>query len=394
MNILMLMTGSIACAKATGLISTWSKNGHSVKIIASKSALEFVGVATLEGLSSNKVIQSVFEEGNMMDHINLSREADMIVMAPATANTINKLANGTADDMITTTWIAALELKKPMYLAPAMNSKMWDYPATQDSITKLKKWGVNVLMPQSGLLACGENGSGRMMEVQEIDAAVMKKNNKHILITAGGTREYIDGVRYIGNLSTGTTGATIADYFTSEGYNVSWIGARNAKEPVLVCNKIYYETFDDLSKLLAQQLQKIDYTAVIHAAAISDFSVASVKLDNQDIIASRSTKLPTSDTMSIQLKKNPKLISHLKDLSVNPDIRVIAFKLTNTNDKGERMRAINKLIKQENIHFVAHNDLAEISQQQHSFNFYKSTKQMKSCASTHDLCKAIQEQIL
>lgn len=392
MKILMLMTGSIACAKATGLISTWTKNGHNVNIIASKSALEFVGIATLEGLSGNTVIESVFEQGSMMDHINLSRNTDIIVMIPATANSINKIANGTADDMISTTWMAALELKKPMYLAPAMNSKMWDYPATQKSIKLLVNWGVNVLMPESGLLACGENGSGRMMEIDDIDNAVMKKNNKHILITAGGTREYIDGVRYIGNLSTGKTGATIADYFTSQGYNVTWIGAKNAQQPVLVCEKIYYETFDDLQNIIKHQLQTVSYTTVIHAAAISDFSVSSVKLDNQEIIASRDTKLPTSDTMSIQLKKNPKLISHLKDWSLNQDIKVIGFKLTNTNDKGERIRAINKLISQNNINFIAHNDLSEINPKFHSFNFYQSTNQMKSCESTNELCKAIQEQ--
>ncbi len=391
MNILMLMTGSIACAKATGLISTWTKNGHNVKIITSQSALKFVGVATLEGLSNHPVIESVFKQGNMMDHINLSREADILVMVPATANTINKIANGTADDMISTTWIAALELNKPMYLVPAMNSKMWDYPATQKSIKLLQSWNVNILMPQSGQLACGENGNGRMMEIDDIDSAVMKKNNRHIIVTAGGTREYIDGVRYIGNLSTGKTGATIADYFTSQGYNVTWIGAKNAQQPVLICEKKYYETFDDLQSLIQQQLKNIFYTTVIHAAAISDFSVSSVKLDNQEIVASRDTKLPTSESMSIQLKKNPKLISHLKEWSLNQDIKVIAFKLTNTNDKGDRLRAINKLINQNCIDYVAHNDLSEISSKNHSFNFYQSTNQMKSCETTNDLCKAIQE---
>ncbi len=393
MNILLMMTGSIACAKATGLISTWTKNGHDVKVIASQSALEFVGIATLEGLSNHPIITTVFNQGTMMDHINLSRWSDIIVMAPATANSINKLNNGTADDMISTTWVAALELKKPMYLAPAMNSKMWDYPATQNSIKQLKKWGVKILMPQSGLLACGEKGSGRMMEVEKIDECVMKKNNKHLLITAGGTREYVDGVRYIGNLSTGKTGATIADYFISQGYNVTWVGARNAQQPVLICEKIFYETFDDLHELVKQQLQQINFTAVIHAAAISDFSVFSVKLDNIEITASRNTKLPTSDTMSIQLTKNPKLISYLKDWSKNPDVKVIAFKLTNTNDKGERIRAINKLINQNNINYVAHNDLSEIRSGQHSFNFYLSTKQMKFCKNTNKLCRTIQEEI-
>ncbi|MFK8012984.1 MAG: bifunctional phosphopantothenoylcysteine decarboxylase/phosphopantothenate--cysteine ligase CoaBC [Marinicellaceae bacterium] len=393
MNILMLMTGSIACAKATGLISLWRKNGHQVKVIASASALKFVGIATLEGLSGQQVAESTFDEGNMMDHINLSREADIIILAPATANSINKLTNGTADDMITTTWIAALELNKPMYIAPAMNAKMWDYPATQKSISQLSNWGINILSPQSGDLACGEKGSGRMMEIDQIDAIVMKKNNQHILITAGGTREFIDGVRYIGNLSTGKTGAKIADFYTSQGYNVTWLGAKNAQQPKLICQKIFYETFNDLQILLRKQLKTISYVSVIHAAAISDFSVSSVKLDNQEIIASRETKLPTSDTMSIQLKQNPKLISHLKQWSINQAIQVIAFKLTNTNDKGERLRAVNKLIKQEDIHFVAHNDLSEIHSNTHSFNFYQSTNKVKVCSNTLELCKTIQDQI-
>ena len=173
MNILLLMTGSIACAKASGLISLWKKNGHDVKVVASNSALEFVGIATLEGLSGNPVMTSVFETNNMMDHINVSRQTDIIVLAPATANTINKLANGTADDVITTTWIAAQELYKPMYIAPAMNTKMWEYPATQKSLSLLNEWGITILSPQDGDLACGETGSGRMMEIEDINNCLL-----------------------------------------------------------------------------------------------------------------------------------------------------------------------------------------------------------------------------
>ena len=394
MNILSMMTGSIACAKASGLISTWAKRGHDVKVIASKSALKFVGNATLEGLSGNQVIQSIFADGKMMDHINLSRWADIIIMAPATANSINKLSIGTADDMITTTWVAGLKLNKPMHLAPAMNSKMWEYPATQESIKKLRKWGINILMPQSGLLACGEMGNGRMMEIDAIDAAVFKNNDKHILITAGGTREFIDGVRYIGNLSTGKTGATIADYFTTHGFNVTWLGAKNSIQPNLTCNKVFYETFDDLQKSLKQLLQKDNYASVIQAAAISDFSVESVTLDNQKVIANRNTKLPTSDNMSIQLVKNPKLISQLASWSKNRLIKVIAFKLTNTDNKSERIKAIDKLICQKDIDYVVHNDLSEINDSKHLFNFYETKKHVQFCSDTIELCKIIQEKSL
>jgi len=387
----MLMTGSIACAKATGLISLWTKNGHKVKVIASKSALEFVGTATLEGLSGNPVISSVFENNRMMDHINLSRKADIMVLIPATANTINKLSQGIADDMISTTWIAASELKMPMYIVPAMNTKMWDYPPTQNSIKKLKKWGVNVLSPESGELACGEKGNGRMLEIDKIDSIVMRRNSKKILITAGGTREFIDGVRYIGNLSTGKTGANIADFFTSHGYQVTWLGARSAIQPELYCKKYFYETFNDLKSLLQDQLKTHNYTTVIQAAAISDFSVSSVKLGDDVFSCSRETKLPTTENMSIQLKKNPKLVSHLKKWSKNHEINVVAFKLTNTKNHDKRLMAVSKIINQNNIDFLAHNDLMEICDNTHSFDLYSSQSNKLKCINTTELSKSIME---
>jgi phosphopantothenoylcysteine decarboxylase/phosphopantothenate--cysteine ligase len=394
MNILMLMTGSIACAKATSLISLWTKRGHNVTIIASPSALEFVGIATLEGLSGNSVLTSVFETNNMMEHINSSRKVDIIILAPATANSINKIANGIADDMISTTWIAALTLKIPMYIAPAMNTKMWEYPATQQSISKLQEWGINILSPQSGDLACGESGSGRMMEVEDIDKAIMPKKGKHLLLTAGGTREYIDGVRYIGNLSTGSTGAYICDFFTSRGYEVTWMGANNAIQPKLNCTKVFFDTFDELSDKLQSQLKTTHFDAIIHAAAISDFKVDSILLNGQEFKSNRLVKLPTSDTLCINLNKNPKLINHLKDWSINKKIQLIAFKLTNTTDVKERISAVTKLLNKNHINFVAHNDLTEITSDTHIFTLFQSTDIHFKCSSTLQLCHKILEKVL
>lgn len=172
MKRLLLMTGSIACAKATGLISEWVKQGDEVKVVCSPGALNFVGLATLEGLSQQKVMTSTYEDDEMMDHIHVSRWADQIILCPATANVINKLAAGIADDVVTTVWIAAYkhaqEQNKSMLLIPAMNSMMWQYPATQDSIKKLCQWDVHVMQPQAGQLACGETGEGRMPEIAEI----------------------------------------------------------------------------------------------------------------------------------------------------------------------------------------------------------------------------------
>ncbi len=168
MKRLLLMTGSIACAKATSLISEWVKQGDEVKVVCTPGALNFVGEATLEGLSQQKVMTSTYEVGAMMDHIHVSRWADQIILCPATANVINKLAVGIADDVVSTVWIAAHGLAKPMLLVPAMNAMMWQYPATQKSMAILNDWGVEVMLPESGQLACGEDGMGRMPEIAEI----------------------------------------------------------------------------------------------------------------------------------------------------------------------------------------------------------------------------------
>ena len=172
MKRLLLMTGSIACAKATSLISEWVKQGDEVKVVCSSGTLNFVGLATLEGLSQQKVMTSIYEGGAMMDHIHVSRWADQIILCPATANVINKLAAGIADDVVTTVWVAAFSHaqrhNKTMLVVPAMNAMMWQYPATQKSIRSLIDWGVDVMQPAVGELACGESGEGRMPELTEI----------------------------------------------------------------------------------------------------------------------------------------------------------------------------------------------------------------------------------
>lgn len=162
------MSGSIACAKATGLISAWVKQGDQVKVVVTQSALNFVGKATLEGLSGQPVVCDTFESDQMMDHIHLSRWADVMVLCPASANVINKLSAGIADDMLTTTWIAGHGLTIKKILVPVMNTLMWDYPATQKSISNLQTWGVEVIQPMVGDLACREQGMGRMPEVVDL----------------------------------------------------------------------------------------------------------------------------------------------------------------------------------------------------------------------------------
>jgi len=395
MNIVMMMTGSIACAKAAGLISEWTQAGHQVKVVCSTGALQFIGKATLEGLSQHAVLDDTYADGDMMEHIHLSRWADQIILCPATAHTINKLAAGLADDMLTTTWVAGLSLGKPMFIAPAMNTMMWQYPATQQSVEKLQQWGVRFLMPQAGNLACGENGAGRMMEPAQISAEFLgvRSNGKKILITAGGTREYIDGVRYIGNMSSGSTGARMADYFSAHGYEVTWVGARDAYRPQRDCQQLTFETFSELQALLQQQLADIHYDAVIHAAAVSDYSIDSLSVCDEQANVCRESKLPTADSMSICLKKNPKLIQQLSQWSRNPEMTVVGFKLTNSQCMQERLQAVKKLIDQPHIALVAHNDLADITPDQHGFELYSSLDSKQPCQSVDELCEQIDKHL-
>ncbi len=172
-NVLFMLSGSIACYKACTAISRLTQAGVTVQTVATPAALEFVGAATLEGLSGRPVFTDVFEAGRALDHIELARAADLALVCPATANTINRLAGGLADDPVGTLFLA-WELKtKPWWIAPAMNAAMWTHPATSASLEKLRAWGVRVLDPAEGAHACGEGGPGRLMEPEQIATDVL-----------------------------------------------------------------------------------------------------------------------------------------------------------------------------------------------------------------------------
>ena len=172
-NLLFLLSGSIACYKACAVISRLAQAGVTVQTVATPAALRFVGAATLEGLSGRPVFTDVFESGRALDHIELARAADLALVCPATANTINRLAGGLADDPVGALFLA-WELKtKPWWIAPAMNARMWEHPATAGSLEKLKSWGVRVLDPIDGPHACGEGGPGRLAEPELIAREIL-----------------------------------------------------------------------------------------------------------------------------------------------------------------------------------------------------------------------------
>ena len=173
MNILFQLSGSIACYKACTVISRLAQSGHTVQCVASESALRFIGAATLEGLSGRELLTDTFAPGRWMEHIELNRWADTSVLCPATANRLNKMAGGVADDLLGNLWLTH-DFTKPLFVAPAMNTKMWTHPITQASVARLEALGVRILRPEAGNLACGDVGEGRLLEPDEILRAILE----------------------------------------------------------------------------------------------------------------------------------------------------------------------------------------------------------------------------
>lgn len=386
-KVLFLMTGSIACYKACQVLSRLTQAGCEVQVVASKSALQFVGAPTLEGLTGKPVLSDLWQEGRMMDHIHLQRWADLIVVAPASANYINKIAAGLADDLVSTIFLAH-DFKKPFLLTPAMNTAMYLHPITQSSIQKLSSLGVEILESASGVLACGEVGSGRLLEPDLIQAeiesrllAANHKNGQKILVTAGGTQEAIDGVRVLTNKSTGQTGATIADTLFEQGYDVHLLTAESAVHPKNKIKTENFVSFEDLQTKFKNILSSNDFTAVIHAAAVSDFSILNAKTG----------KWSSDEEFSLQFKKNPKLINEIRNWSRNKEIRILAFKMTAFADEKTIQKAVHKVFSESNADVVIQNDTREIDWKlkRHAFHWYTPGQNPKNISSSHDLALEI-----
>lgn len=374
------MSGSIACYKVCALISKLVQNNFNVKVVMSASAQKFVGTATIEGLSQNAVHTDTFETGQAMEHIHLARWADLILLAPATANTINKMSQGVGDDLISTLFLAH-DFSKPFLLAPAMNTKMYLHPTTQKSITELRAMGVEILEAASGVLACGEVGYGRLLEPDLIYSEIVSRLNisaqptiQHqpkaakpalkILITSGGTQEPIDDIRFISNSSSGKTAATLADQFINAGYDVTYLCAQSAALPQLHCEVQKFKTYRDLDQALEKQLLK-SFDVVVHAAAVSDYSVG---------VPFKGKINSSSEKLQINLVKNPKLIDKIKQLS--PKSLLVGFKLTSQAPPEEITEKVKNLFKQAQCDYVVHNDWSQVHTDNHTFNLYsKNTKQ-------------------
>ncbi len=426
-KVLFILSGSIACYKACQAISKLVQAGYDVQTVASPSALQFVGNATLEGLTGKSVISDLFKAGNVMDHIHLVRWADLIVVAPATASFINKAAQGVGDDLIQTLFLAH-DFTKPFLIAPAMNVAMYNHPITQASLKKLKELGLEIVDSGAGMLACGEEGKGRLAEPEQILSAIFKHlslDNKspekstatedgsadfkssanalqksalkslRVLVTAGGTQEAIDDVRVLSNTSSGQTGIKIAEHLDHLGFDVTLAKAQNAVSSYLEKQKKFTD-FKSLDSLLHKELQENSYDCIIHAAAVSDYSVSKISFGNTTSKPDEVKKLSSEyESMDIHLVKNPKIVDQIKNYSKNRDIKLIAFKLTSNASPEEKTKAVEKLMNSSSADAIVHNDFIEIDKAkgQHKFSIYIPSNKASAipCDNTLELCLKLSE---
>ena len=312
-TILIGITGGISAYKICTLIRLYKKAHANVRVVVTPNALNFVTKLTLQTLSGNEVYIDSFEiDEYKPEHIALT-ESDIFVIAPASANTVSKIANGICDNLLTTT---ACAFSKPILLAPAMNTNMWNNPFVRENLAKLRAHGYYILEPDDGFLACGTSGTGRMREVEEIfDKTVdilfseKKLSGKRILITAGGTKEKIDPVRYISNSSSGKMGLALADAAYIQGADVTLVSTFRAERNY---TNIVVETAQDMERAVKESLKNQD--CVIMAAAVSDYRVANPYVEK--------IKKDGNDKVTLELVKNPDI---LKEIAGTPNTVIVGF---------------------------------------------------------------------
>jgi phosphopantothenoylcysteine decarboxylase/phosphopantothenate--cysteine ligase len=387
-KVLFAVSGSIAAMKAAQVVSLLVRAQHDVQVVATPSALKFVGSATWEGLTQKPVLSDLFEPGHQMDHIHLARWADLLILCPATAHSIGQWANGLANDLPSTLFLA-FERAKPVLIVPAMNKEMWGHPMTQNNVRALNAIGIEFVAPEIGALACGEVGAGRLaspdMIYARIENALKKKaggrgllsgtsgGRGHVLITSGATRERVDQVRFITNMSTGKTGAHIADQFARAGWQVTYLHGESALLPQSAAiHSVSFSDYESLAQLLRLSLSEINYQVIIQCAAVSDYTIADVQSETGSLLTSGG-KLKSEQNLVLHLKATSKLILNLKEWARLKNPVVIGFKLTDTQDPKEQKAAVSRLLERAEVDVVVWNNLDQVGHHRHQGLVYQKS---------------------
>ena len=347
-KIVLGVTGGIAVYKAVDLVSRLRKQGAEVRVIMTEHAQQFVTPLTFKEISGNKVAVSMWDSNQEfnVEHISLANWADAFVVAPATANILAKMANGIADDLLSTTLLAA---QAPIIVCPAMNTGMYQNPITQENIAKLEGHGVTVMPPAVGYLACGVTGPGRLPEPQQIvefiDDFFAKKDGDmvglKVLVTAAGTREPIDPVRFVGNRSSGKMGYAIAQMAAQRGAEVLLVTGPSALPIPPNVKGVKVETTNEMLEAVMEAYDKMD--VVIKAAAVADYRPRDV--------ADQKIKKKTDDALTVVMDKNPDI---LKELGARKAHQVLVGFAAETQNLLDNAR--EKIVKK-NLDMIVANDV-------------------------------------
>ena len=347
-KILFIICGGIAAYKSLELIRLLRKSKATIRTILTKSAKKFVTPLSIASLSQGKVYEDLFSIENEleMDHIALSRWADVIIVAPVTANTISKLASGNAEDLASTVILAS---NKQVYLAPAMNVRMWEHQSTKNNLKNLVGYGYKLIGPVTGDMACGEYGEGKMSEPIEIFNEIQnfletRKENKKIkaLVTAGPTNEYIDPVRFISNKSSGKQGYEIAKSLHKRGFDTTLISGPTNLDIDQEIKLIKVETADEMFKATQKNLPA---DIAIFSAAVADFKINAKSKD----------KIKKKESLNIKLERNVDILNYISNHnSMRPKL-VIGFAAETKNLDSNAM----KKLKNKNCDWIVANDVSK-----------------------------------
>ena len=318
-KILFVICGGISAYKSLELIRLFKKNNAEIKTILTKSAKEFVTPLSITSLSQGKVYDDLFSVQNEteMDHISLSRWADVIVVAPATANTIAKLSQGLTEDLASTVILAS---NKQVFLVPAMNVRMWEHQSTYENVQKLKTYGYKLIGPIIGDMACGEYGEGKMENPNEIFNEIFnflndQKKKLKALVTAGPTIEYIDPVRFISNKSSGKQGYELAKSLSKRGFETTLISGPTKLDDRIINNNINLIMVETAEEMFKATQRNLPTDVAIFSAAVADFKVVDKK----------SSKIKKKSNLTINLEKNIDILNFVSNHnSMRPKL-VIGF---------------------------------------------------------------------
>lgn len=352
------ITSSIAAFKILDLIKYLKKEEIEVILIMTKNAAEMVPLSEFEKATENKVYLELFEKGfdykkilenRKVEHIEIAEKADVFAVVPATANIIAKIAHGIADDFLTTTLLATTA---PVIICPAMNVNMWNNPATQQNIKKLKQNGIQIIEPSEGMLACGYEGKGKLEEINIISNEIKKQltrsnslHDKKILITSGGATEKIDDVRFITNRSSGKMGTAIAEECYLRGAEVLLLRSKNSVKPRYKIAEKEFNSTEELHELIKNNLKNFDI--IFHAAAISDFKTEETFTG----------KISSDNSLNLNLVPQIKISDEIK--KIHPSIKLIAFKAEYNLSEQNLIKAAEKKLKDSNADAIIANDISK-----------------------------------